>query len=47
LKIKDTGLGISSEGITQLFQDFSKLKEHQNSNHGGTGLGLSICKQLI
>lgn len=44
IKIKDTGQGISKEGLDKLFVDFGSLKEHMNSNHRGTGLGLSICK---
>lgn len=33
-------MGISEEGIKNLFKDFSSLKEHQNINQGGIGLGL-------
>ena len=45
--IEDTGVGISPENIKKLFQDYSKLDEHKDVNHGGTGLGLSICKNLV
>ena len=45
--IEDTGVGISPENIEKLFQDYSRLEEHQDLNHKGTGLGLSICKNLI
>lgn len=45
--IEDTGVGISPENIKKLFQDYSRLDEHQNINQGGTGLGLSICKNLV
>jgi len=44
IKIIDTGIGISEEGIEKLFVNFGKLQENQNRNKGGTGLGLSICK---
>jgi signal transduction histidine kinase len=33
--------------LQHLFKDFTRLKEHSQSNPGGTGLGLSICKQII
>ena len=47
LNIIDNGIGISKEGLSNLFIDFSKLDENQERNKSGTGLGLSICKQLI
>ena len=45
--IKDTGVGISQEGIKNLFVDFNKLEENQQRNTSGTGLGLSICKRIV
>jgi signal transduction histidine kinase len=47
LSIIDTGCGISSEGVQNLFIDFGKLSENQGRNKSGTGLGLSICKMII
>lgn len=47
LVICDTGVGISPDGIKNLFMDFGKLDENSSRNKGGTGLGLSICKQII
>ena len=47
MSITDTGCGISPEGISKLFIDFSKLDENSNRNKQGTGLGLSICKKII
>jgi signal transduction histidine kinase len=47
LSIKDTGVGISEEGMKKLFIDFNKLQENQKRNTTGTGLGLSICKRII
>ena len=44
IKIKDTGVGISKEGLKHLFVDFGKLGENEQFNPRGTGLGLSICK---
>jgi signal transduction histidine kinase len=45
--ICDTGVGISPEGMKNLFLDFGKLDENSERNKSGTGLGLSICKQII
>ena len=47
INIIDTGSGISEEGLSKLFLNFSKLAENADQNKSGTGLGLSICKQII
>jgi signal transduction histidine kinase len=44
ISIIDTGIGISEEGLANLFIDFGRLKENERQNQSGTGLGLSICK---
>ena len=44
--IKDTGLGISRENITRLFQPFSQVDTSIAHQYGGTGLGLAISKRL-
>ncbi|WP_246096514.1 GAF domain-containing protein [Paenibacillus sinopodophylli] len=47
LKVRDTGSGIDSKKLDQLFQPFSQLHAPSRSEqYGGTGLGLSICKKL-
>ena len=47
ISIIDNGLGISEEGLKNLFTDFGKLTENENQNKAGTGLGLSICKKIV
>ena len=47
MRVRDSGPGISEEGMQRLFMDFGRLAEHEKRNKNGTGLGLSICKTLI
>ncbi len=42
----DTGIGIATEHIPQLFKPFSQLEHGLAKQHAGTGLGLSLVKRL-
>lgn len=45
--VRDTGCGISSDFLPQLFEPFSQEHRALDSEIHGTGLGLAICKSLI
>ena len=44
--IKDTGIGIPADRISELFKPFSQLSPATTRKYGGTGLGLAISQRL-
>ncbi len=45
--VKDTGIGIDSSKLSNIFDSFTQEDNSITRKYGGTGLGLSICKKLI
>lgn len=45
--VKDSGIGISSETISLLFQKFSRSVEASKQNSIGTGLGLYVARKML
>ncbi len=46
LSVSDTGIGMTAEELSRLFEMFSQADRTTSARFGGTGLGLSISRKL-
>jgi two-component system phosphate regulon sensor histidine kinase PhoR len=47
LRIRDTGIGISAQNISKIFEDFYRVEDSRTKKIAGTGLGLTIAKKIV
>ncbi|GAP44925.1 signal transduction histidine kinase [Lentimicrobium saccharophilum] len=47
LKVADSGIGMTEEEKSTLFQDFVRIKNPKTKHITGSGLGLSILKKIV
>jgi len=47
VEVHDSGVGVTSEAKSRLFQKFQQADGSVTRRFGGTGLGLSICRELV
>jgi signal transduction histidine kinase len=47
ISVSDTGIGMSEEDISKLFQEFVRIKNEKTKAISGSGLGLSIIKKIV
>ncbi|MCL2704038.1 MAG: PAS domain-containing protein [Defluviitaleaceae bacterium] len=46
-EVKDSGIGITEEQMTRIFDPFTQAETGTTRKYGGTGLGLAITKNII
>jgi signal transduction histidine kinase/ActR/RegA family two-component response regulator len=47
VRVRDTGLGISEEMLTRIFEPFTQVESARKRSEGGLGLGLPLVRSLV
>jgi signal transduction histidine kinase len=46
LQVEDTGIGMTDEQLSKVFEKFTQANVAIANKYGGTGLGMAICKKI-
>ncbi|WP_199611336.1 ATP-binding protein [Flocculibacter collagenilyticus] len=47
VEVIDSGIGMTQEQVTIIFEKFTQADQSTTRKYGGTGLGLNICEKLV
>ena len=47
VRVRDTGIGIPSNMLEEVFQLFAQVSRSSQLTHGGLGIGLAVAKRLV
>ncbi|HPD65406.1 MAG TPA: ATP-binding protein [Bacteroidia bacterium] len=47
ITVEDTGIGMSEEDVSKLFNEFVRIKSEKTKGISGSGLGLSIVRKIV
>jgi signal transduction histidine kinase len=47
IQVKDTGVGMSTESVGRIFDEYGQLGNPERDSSKGWGLGLAICRRLV
>lgn len=45
-RVTDTGIGLESDKLERIFEEFYQVEDHMIRRHGGLGIGLSISRAI-
>ena len=47
MEVSDTGIGISNEALSYIFDEFRQVDDRLARSYGGSGLGLAITRKIV